>query len=140
MKYVSVLLAAACLLSTVSAQWLETTIDLDPGSGPTFTCYNTQNNKVYCANWSTDKVVVIDGATNDVLTTVTVGSRPFALCYNPVNNRVYCANYQGNSVTVIDGVTNATATVPAGHRDRERRHPTPGSLLQPIEQQDILRE
>jgi len=93
MKYVSVLLAVSCLLSTVSAQWLETTISSDPGSGPTFTCYNTQDNRVYCANWSVSNVAVIDGATNDVLTTVPVGSHPFALCYNSVNNRVYCANY-----------------------------------------------
>jgi len=61
-------------------------------------------------------VTVIDGATNGVIATVTVGSRPYALCYNPTSNKVYCANAHGGSVTVIDGQTNGViATLTAGN-------------------------
>jgi YVTN family beta-propeller protein len=61
-------------------------------------------------------VTVIDGATNSVIATVTVGAWPGALCYNPQNNKVYCANYDTASVTVIDGATNSVlATVAVGY-------------------------
>ena len=104
MKYAFLLLAVGCSLSAVHAQWLETTIQLDSGSAPSALCCNPQNNKIYSANLGGD-VTVIDGATNQVIATVTVvGDWPQALGYNPQNNRVYCANY--GSVTVIDGATN----------------------------------
>jgi YVTN family beta-propeller protein len=58
---------------------------------------------------------VIDGQTNQVITTVPVGAEPDALCYNPANNQVYCGTYQGNSVVVIDGAADTiVASVPAG--------------------------
>ena len=63
------------------------------GSDPYALCYNPTNNKVYCANDSSDNVTVIDGATDSVIATVTAGSDPCALCYNPTDNKVYCANY-----------------------------------------------
>jgi len=111
------LTALAFLLgaSVARGQWLETTISLGSGSDPTFTCYNIQNNKVYCANWSVGTVAVVDGATNVILKTVDVGPWPVVLCYHPENNCVYCANYAGGSVTVIDGATNGViGTVIAG--------------------------
>jgi YVTN family beta-propeller protein len=72
--------------------------------------YNPTNNKVYCANWDSDNVTVIDGATNAVITTIAVGSWPCALVYNPTNNKVYCANCGSDNVTVIDAATNAVIT------------------------------
>ncbi|MCK4322561.1 T9SS type A sorting domain-containing protein [candidate division WOR-3 bacterium] len=72
--------------------------------------YNPTNNKVYCANaWDTN-VTVIDGATNAIITAITVGDGPCALVYNPTNNKVYCANYGSDNVAVIDGATNAVIT------------------------------
>jgi YVTN family beta-propeller protein len=60
-------------------------------------------------------VTVIDGATNGVIATVTVGSYPVALCYNPTNNKVYCANRSDGYVSVIDGATDSViATVTTG--------------------------
>jgi YVTN family beta-propeller protein len=55
-------------------------------------------------------VIVIDGATNLVITTVTAGDYPLALCYNPQNNKVYCANDNSGNVTVIEGATNQVIT------------------------------
>ena len=51
-------------------------------------------------------MTVIDGATNQIITTVTAGDYPDALCYNPQNNKVYCENHLSDNVTVIDGGTN----------------------------------
>jgi YVTN family beta-propeller protein len=59
---------------------------------------------------------VIDGATNRVITTITVGDWPRALCYKPTNNKAYCANESSDNVTVIDGATNGMDTTsPVGN-------------------------
>ncbi|MDH4241294.1 MAG: hypothetical protein OEW48_17180, partial [Phycisphaerae bacterium] len=63
----------------VSAQWLETTIAV--GNSPIALVYNTTNNRIYCANYGSDNVTVIDGATNSVITTITAGDHPLALAY-----------------------------------------------------------
>jgi YVTN family beta-propeller protein len=76
------------------------------GSGSCALCYNSQSNKVYCANSADSTVTVIDGATDSVLATVEVGNQPYALCHNLQNNKVYCANQNSDNVTVIDGASN----------------------------------
>jgi YVTN family beta-propeller protein len=77
------------------------------GDEPSALFYDPINNKIYCANSGTypsatgTTVTVIDGATDNVITTITVGSGPKAFAYNPQYNRVYVANYYGNTVSVI---------------------------------------
>jgi YVTN family beta-propeller protein len=80
------------------------------GSGPNALVWNSQNNKIYCANYNDNSVTVIDGQTNSVITTIAVGSHPFALVWNFQNNKVYCANDGSNNVTVIDGQTDSVIT------------------------------
>jgi len=46
-------------------------------------------------------VTVIDGATNQVLTTISVGSEPIALVWNSIQNRTYVANHYSSSISVI---------------------------------------
>jgi YVTN family beta-propeller protein len=104
MKYASVLLAAACLLSSAHAQWLETTIQLDSGATPLALCYNSANDKVYSANRHAGTVTVIDAATNDVIATVPVAESRYDICYNAQLNRVYCGVYV---ISVIDGSTDS---------------------------------
>jgi YVTN family beta-propeller protein len=53
---------------------------------------------------------VINGATNSVITTITVGSGPRVLVHNLTNNKVYCINGWSDNVTVIDGTTNNVIT------------------------------
>ncbi len=118
MKFLSVMLAVGCWLSSVSAQWLETTINLPDSSYPCALGYNSQNNKVYCVNAGSSSVTVIDGATNAIITTIPVSdtSGLDAICYNPQNNKLYCSNRYSNNVTVIDGATNGViTTVPVGN-------------------------
>jgi hypothetical protein len=45
--------------------------------------------------------MVIEGATNAVITTIGVGDRPCAFAWNHAQNRTYVANYYSSSVSVI---------------------------------------
>ena len=78
---------------------------------------NTETNKIYLATQDITGashpgiIVVVDGATNNVLTTIsdtsTKADQPYAIAINPVWNIIYVANTGGGatfgSVTVIDG-------------------------------------
>ena len=87
--------------------------------GPRDFCHNTQNNRVYVANYFADSITIIDGHTNQVIGVRPAGDGPRALCYNAQNNKIYCANEFSNNVTVIDGSTGAViATVPVGSTPR----------------------
>ncbi len=115
MKFASVLLAIGCVVSTLSAQWLETTISLPDSSLPNDLCYNPTDNKVYAANWGTDNVTVIDGATNTIVATIPTAAEPSYFCYNSQGNKVYCTHYTSGLVSVIDaGVDTVLVVIPAG--------------------------
>ena len=92
---------------------------------------NPVTNKIYVANYGSNNVTVIDGATN-ATSTVAAGDHPIAVAVNPVTNKIYVANYGSNNVTVIDGATNATTTVAAGNNPRRGREPG--------DEQDLRRE
>jgi YVTN family beta-propeller protein len=58
---------------------------------------------------------VIDGNSNTVVNTITVGDRPGFVAVNPNTNFIYVSTSTENTVTVIDGATNIIiATVPVG--------------------------
>ena len=58
------------------------------------------------ANYSSNTVSVIDGATGTVVgSPISVGSGPYAVAVNPTTNKIYVANFGGNTVSVIDGAT-----------------------------------
>jgi len=103
-----------CLFFTFGqSQWLETTITVD--SGPCALIWNSTNNKVYCANYGSNNVTVIDGVNDSVITTIPVGTGPWALVWNSANNKVYCANTgtypnYDSTITVIDGVNDSAIT------------------------------
>jgi len=78
------------------------------GSRTTAVAVNPVFNKIYVANFMSDNVNVIDGATN-ATTTVTVDSGPNTVAVNPVTNTAYVSNRYGDNVTVITEVpTNDT--------------------------------
>jgi YVTN family beta-propeller protein len=104
MKYASVLLAVGCLVTAAYPQWLETTIRV--GQIPYALCYNTQGDKVYVGCEGSNKVTVIDGATNNVIARPAAGNA-VGLCYNQTNNRVFCADLGPDVVSVIDGATDS---------------------------------
>lgn len=72
-------------------------------------------NRIYVANFNSNDVSVIDGATNTVITTIPVGVNPAGVGINPLTNRIFIGNLNSDDVSVIDGITNTViATVPAG--------------------------
>ena len=75
------------------------------GWEPCALCYNTTDNKVYCACFNCREVVVIDGAADSVTATVRGMYNPCALCCNTKENKVYSANQVDDNVTVIDCAT-----------------------------------
>ena len=58
---------------------------------------------------------MIDGSTNEVTSTISVGTNPYAVAVNPSTNTVYVTNADDNTVSVINGSTNAvTSTISVG--------------------------
>jgi YVTN family beta-propeller protein len=53
---------------------------------------------------------VIDGATNLVTATISVGRLPYGIAVNSSTNTIYVANFDDNTISVIDGVTNFVKT------------------------------
>lgn len=86
-------------------------VSAQPGS----IAVDEKTNKIYVT--AGNSIVVIDGATNAVVTTITDpnGFAPAAVAVNPTTNTIYVANSQSNNVTAIDGATGSvTATIPVG--------------------------
>ncbi len=107
---------------------------LTTGSRPYSVAVNSVTNQIYVPNncghdvscqTHSGTVTVIDGVSNTVTATVTVGSGPDQAVVNPATNKIYVPNtcgtdptctypYSGGTVTVIDGVTNNPTTVDVG--------------------------
>jgi YVTN family beta-propeller protein len=54
-------------------------------------------------------VSVINGATNTVVATVTVGNEPDAIAVNSATNQIYVTNHGSGTMSVISGATNTVA-------------------------------
>lgn len=59
---------------------------------------------VYCALPVSNKVVVIDAISKDVVSTISVGKQPYRVISVVANNKpyVYCSNYGDKTISVID--------------------------------------
>src|ERR1035438_7332599 len=104
----------AAAIPPAAAQPLLATVTV--GHDPYYLAANAVTNKVYVANYcgndpgcrsqSPGTVTVIDGLTNTVDATVTVGRQAAFLVINPVTNKIYVTNRSDNTVSVINGATN----------------------------------
>lgn len=54
-----------------------------------------------------NSISVIDGKTNELIKTISVGFEPWGIAYNSWNNNIYVSNYGENTISVIDTKTNA---------------------------------
>ena len=80
-------------------------------------CYDSTDNKLFCARPSTDSVAVFDCGANSVVASIPAGDRPGFLCYCDRCNKVYAVNYGDTTITAIDCASNSvvrTITVGAG--------------------------
>jgi len=100
------------LLNEVSGQWEQIG---DPQQANT--------NKIYVSNLglgiTPGKLSVIDGSTNDIIDTITVGLGTSQVAFDQNTNRIYVANQGSATVSVIDGSTNSViAEIPVGITSR----------------------
>ena len=80
-------------------------------------------NKIYVANLgdgiTPGTLSVIDGSTNDIIDTITVGLSTNQVAFDQNTNRIYVANPGSGTVSVIDGFTNSLiAEIPVGVTSR----------------------
>ncbi len=115
-------LAAQTLIATVPVQNDNFYLAGNPVTNMVYVT-NTCGNDPSCGNSSPGTVSVINGVTNTIAATITVGIRPEFVVINPVTNKVYVSNRRDNTVSVIDGATNTVIkTVTVGS------HPTVGDV------------
>jgi YVTN family beta-propeller protein len=75
----------------------------DGGNEPYAVAVNPGTNRIYVTsgNIHDDTVLVIDGATNAIVTMVNVGMWPEGVAVNPGTNRIYVANQSSDTISVI---------------------------------------
>jgi YVTN family beta-propeller protein len=78
-------LAFAILLLPAALRAQTVTTTLAVGSGPQAVAINPVTNRIYVANYYSNNVTVIDGATNKT-TKVGAGTQPQAIAVNPLTN------------------------------------------------------
>ncbi len=127
-------------MSVIDGNTDTVTATVTVGNYPVSVAVDPVRNKIYVVNYCGNQfgcnatpapgtVSVIDGATNHVTATVTVGYGPAIIFVNAVTNKIYAQNSCGNTsscditgdntnvigtVTQIDGSTLATQTVATG--------------------------
>jgi YVTN family beta-propeller protein len=93
------------------------------GNVPRGIVFNPQSNRVYVSNYGSDNVKVVDGVTDSIISTITVGDGPTALFHNPSGNKIYCSNVGAPgpntpavcTISVIDALSNTVIkTITAG--------------------------
>jgi YVTN family beta-propeller protein len=84
-------------------------------SGPLSLAINPNTNKIYVIYEFSNKLSVIDGATDTVTDSITLRNITNAIAVNPTTNMIYVAHRDADSVSVIDGKTNKVVTrIPDG--------------------------
>ena len=110
----SLLSTSFALVGMANADSLTSTIPV--GDGPLGIAYDFKNGNMYVANFLSNTISVIDGNTNNVISTIPLGSNasPADVAFDSENGKLYVTNFNAGTVSVIDGNTNqviATLTV-----------------------------
>ena len=76
---------------------------------------DTATGAVYVTNAQESSVSVVNGTTNLVTASITVGGSPNGIVFDPSNGDFYIANYGGDSVNIVNAATNTVGTpIPVG--------------------------
>lgn len=86
-----------------------TTVSTGAGSGLRNVVLSSDGAYAYAIDQFQDRVVVVDTATNTVLTNVTVGDQPLDITVSPDGAHLYVSNFSDDSVSVIDTATNSVS-------------------------------
>ena len=91
-------LAVGFAASSLSAAAQTLLATVNTGTTPVAAAANHATNQIYTANYGSNNVTVINGATNQT-TTVAAGQCPYDVRVNPLTNKIYVSNYCGNDST-----------------------------------------
>lgn len=124
-KYILTLVFASIFLTSfgvlIQNVFAETVIDTiqlgTQNPAPQFVGVNPNTNMIYVGQSGGNAISIIDGNTDSVVTTLTIGtnstftgtSDPANIAVNPNTNRIYVAT-SNDGVVVIDGTTNSIVT------------------------------
>ena len=95
----------APLAATTPTQANVVVATIPVGFGPKGVLFDPANGFVYVANYGSDTVSVIDGATDRLIANISVGSNPTSLAYDSSDGDIYVANSGSVNASVIDGTT-----------------------------------
>ena len=65
---------------------------------------------IYCANWTSGDVTVINSANNTIVQKVPVGKQPNDLLLSPDKKKIYVSNRGSSSISIIDIEDNNSVT------------------------------
>lgn len=74
--------------------------------GATTPVWDVVSDRVYVSCQSTNKVAVVDCATDSLLTYISVGACPMKMYINTLRRKLYVLNYDAGTVSIVDMTTN----------------------------------
>jgi len=80
------------------------------GNGPCALLFNWSSNKLYCANYWSNDITVINGINNQILRTIPVGIGPCRFFFALNDAKIYCANLGSDDITIINSITDSIIT------------------------------
>ena len=76
----------------------------------TFICYDGANSRLYISNPLDSDVLVVNGSTNQFLTSISPGTFPVDLAVDTINDNLYVTSGALDTVKVVNGSTGANVT------------------------------
>ena len=73
------------------------------GINPIGVVFDPLNGYIYFVGRSSNSLIAVNGTTNRIVDTISVGQEPQNAAFDPINGFVYVTNQLSNSVTVING-------------------------------------
>jgi YVTN family beta-propeller protein len=110
-----VLLAVCCCMSAVSAQWLETSLDVPDSlcgglTGPQILVYNRAKGLVYVGGSNKGCVIALSATTGEKKAKIVAGNDVRDMCFDGTGSKLYTADYAGGFVSVVDLSSNSLLT------------------------------
>jgi YVTN family beta-propeller protein len=87
------------------------------GAEPVSVAVNAKTGTAYVANAGDGTVTVLDGKTDAVLATVTIGGRLYSIAADPATNKVFITHTFGDQLSILDGATNTATDLHTGGED-----------------------